>query len=164
MLSNSQEELSYFRSNTKKFQPPLKESIIIPFSNEFMNQMNQAMSINIEDEIMETNESYINKSNNKNIQINDNDDNFSCFRLNTEKFKPPIEEGNEKLNNNNFIEKMDEAMMTLNIDDSLFDNNEYDNNDDFLLNKKVYNIKFNLKEKNIVLNLNLSFNNNNINN
>jgi hypothetical protein len=164
MLSNSQEELSYFRSNTKKFQPPLKESIILPFSNEFMNQMNQAMSINIEDEIMETNESYINKSNNKNIQINDNDDNFSCFRLNTEKFKPPIEEGNEKINNNNFIEKMDEAMMTLNIDDSLFDNNEYDNNDDFLLNKKVYNIKFNLKEKNIVLNLNLSFNNNNINN
>ena len=164
MLSNSQEELSYFRSNTKKFQPPLKESIIIPFSNEFMNQMNQAMSINIEDEIMETNESYINKSNNKNIQINDNDDNFSCFRLNTEKFKPPIEEGNEKINNNNFIEKMDEAMITLNIDDSLFDNNEYDNNDDFLLNKKVYNIKFNLKEKNIVLNLNLSFNNNNINN
>ncbi len=129
-----------------------------------MNQMNQAMSINIEDEIMETNDSYINKSNNKNIQINDNDDNFSCFRLNTEKFKPPIEEGNEKLNNNNFIEKMDEAMMTLNIDDSLFDNNEYDNNEDFLLNKKVYNIKFNLKEKNIVLNLNLSFNNNNINN
>jgi len=164
MLSNSQEELSYFRSNTKKFQPPLKESIILPFSNEFMNQMNQAMSINIEDEIMETNESYINKSNNKNIQINDNDDNFSCFRLNTEKFKPPIEEGNEKINNNNFIEKMDEAMMTLNIDDSLFDNNEYDNNEDFLLNKKVYNIKFNLKEKNIVLNLNLSFNNNNINN
>ena len=164
MLSNSQEELSYFRSNTKKFQPPLKESIILPFSNEFMNQMNQAMSINIEDEIMETNESNINKSNNKNIQINDNDDNFSCFRLNTEKFKPPIEEGNEKINNNNFIEKMDEAMMTLNIDDSLFDNNEYDNNEDFLLNKKVYNIKFNLKEKNIVLNLNLSFNNNNINN
>ena len=164
MLSNSQEELSYFRSNTKKFQPPLKESIILPFSNEFMNQMNQAMSINIEDEIMETNDSYINKSNNKNIQINDNDDNFSCFRLNTEKFKPPIEEGNEKINNNNFIEKMDEAMMTLNIDDSLFDNNEYDNNEDFLLNKKVYNIKFNLKEKNIVLNLNLSFNNNNINN
>ena len=163
MLNNSQ-ELSYFRTNTKKFQPPLKESIILPFSNEFMNQMNQAMSINIEDEIMETNEWYINKSNNKNIQINDNDDNFSCFRLNTEKFKPPIEEGNEKLNNNNFIEKMDEAMMTLNIDDSLFDNNEYDNNDDFLLNKKVYNIKFNLKEKNIVLNLNLSFNNNNINN
>jgi hypothetical protein len=163
MLNNSQ-ELSYFRSNTKKFQPPLKESIILPFSNEFMNQMNQAMSINIEDEIMETNESNINKSNNKNIQINDNDDNFSCFRLNTEKFKPPIEEGNEKLNNNNFIEKMDEAMMTLNIDDSLFDNNEYDNNEDFLLNKKVYNIKFNLKEKNIVLNLNLSFNNNNINN
>ena len=164
MLSNSQEELSYFRTNTKKFQPPLKESIILPFSNEFMNQMNQAMSINIEDEIMETNESYINKSNNKNIQINDNDDNFSCFRLNTEKFKPPIEEGNEKINNNNFIEKMDEAMMALNIDDSLFDNNEYDNNDDFLLNKKVYNIKFNLKEKNIVLNLNLSFNNNNVNN
>lgn len=163
MLNNSQ-ELSYFRTNTKKFQPPLKESIILPFSNEFMNQMNQAMSINIEDEIMETNESNINKSNNKNIQINDNDDNFSCFRLNTEKFKPPIEEGNEKLNNNNFIEKMDEAMMTLNIDDSLFDNNEYDNNEDFLLNKKVYNIKFNLKEKNIVLNLNLSFNNNNINN
>lgn len=163
MLNNSQ-ELSYFRSNTKKFQPPLKESIILPFSNEFMNQMNQAMSINIEDEIMETNESNINKSNNKNIQINDNDDNFSCFRLNTEKFKPPIEEGNEKINNNNFIEKMDEAMMTLNIDDSLFDNNEYDNNEDFLLNKKVYNIKFNLKEKNIVLNLNLSFNNNNINN
>ena len=162
MLNNSQ-ELSYFRSNTKKFQPPLKESIILPFSNEFMNQMNQAMSINIEDEIMETNESNINKSNNKNIQINDNDDNFSCFRLNTEKFKPPIEEGNEKLNNNNFIEKMDEAMMTLNIDDSLFDNNEYDNNEDFLLNKKVYNIKFNLKEKNIVLNLNLSFNNNNYN-
>jgi hypothetical protein len=128
-----------------------------------MNQMNQAMSINIEDEIMETNESNINKSNNKNIQINDNDDNFSCFRLNTEKFKPPIEEGNEKINNNNFIEKMDEAMMTLNIDDSLFDN-EYDNNDNFLLNKKVYNIKFNLKEKNIVLNLNLSFNKlNNIN-
>ena len=163
MLNNSQ-ELSYFRTNTKKFQPPLKESLILPFSNEFMNQMNQAMSINIEDEIMETNESNINKSNNKNIQINDNDDNFSCFRLNTEKFKPPIEEGNEKLNNNNFIEKMDEAMMTLNIDDSLFDNNEYDNNEDFLLNKKVYNIKFNLKEKNIVLNLNLSFNNNNINN
>lgn len=163
MLNNSQ-ELSYFRSNTKKFQPPLKDSIILPFSNEFMNQMNQAMSINIEDEIMETNESNINKSNNKNIQINDNDDNFSCFRLNTEKFKPPIEEGNEKINNNNFIEKMDEAMMTLNIDDSLFDNNEYDNNEDFLLNKKVYNIKFNLKEKNIVLNLNLSFNNNNINN
>jgi len=163
MLNNSQ-ELSYFRTNTKKFQPPLKESIILPFSNEFMNQMNQAMSINIEDEIMETNESNINKSNNKNIQINDNDDNFSCFRLNTEKFKPPIEEGNEKINNNNFIEKMDEAMMTLNIDDSLFDNNEYDNNEDFLLNKKVYNIKFNLKEKNIVLNLNLSFNNNNINN
>ena len=127
MLNNSQ-ELSYFRTNTKKFQPPLKESIILPFSNEFMNQMNQAMSINIEDEIMETNDSYINKSNNK------------------------------------FIEKMDEAMMTLNIDDSLFDNNEYDNNEDFLLNKKVYNIKFNLKEKNIVLNLNLSFNNNNINN
>ena len=164
MLSNSQEELSYFRTNTKKFQPPLKESLILPFSNEFMNQMNQAMSINIEDEIMETNDSYINKSNNKNIQINDNDDNFSCFRLNTEKFKPPIEEGNEKINNNNFIEKMDEAMMALNIDDSLFDNNEYDNNDDFLLNKKVYNIKFNLKEKNIVLNLNLSFNNNNVNN
>ena len=164
MLSNSQEELSYFRTNTKKFQPPLKESIILPFSNEFIDQMNQAMSINIEDEIIETNESYINKSNNKNIQINDNDDNFSCFRLNTEKFKPPIEEGNEKLNNNNFIEKMDEAMMTLNIDDSLFDNNEYDNNEDFLLNKKVYNIKFNLKEKNIVLNLNLSFNNNNVNN
>ena len=163
MLNNSQ-ELSYFRTNTKKFQPPLKESIILPFSNEFMNQMNQAMSINIEDEIMETNESNINKSNNKNIQINDNDDNFSCFRLNTEKFKPPIEEGNEKINNNNFIEKMDEAMMTLNIDDSLFDNNEYDNNEDFLLNKKVYNIKFNLKEKNIVLNLNLIFNNNNINN
>ena len=163
MLNNSQ-ELSYFRSNTKKFQPPLKESIILPFSNEFMNQMNQAMSINIEDEIMETNESNINKSNNKNIQINNNDDNISCFRLNTEKFEPPIEEGNEKLNNNNFIEKMDEAMMTLNIDDSLFDNNEYDNNEDFLLNKKVYNIKFNLKEKNIVLNLNLSFNNNNINN
>jgi hypothetical protein len=163
MLNNSQ-ELSYFRTNTKKFQPPLKESLILPFSNEFMNQMNQAMSINIEDEIMETNESNINKSNNKNIQINDNDDNFSCFRLNTEKFKPPIEEGNEKINNNNFIEKMDEAMMTLNIDDSLFDNNEYDNNEDFLLNKKVYNIKFNLKEKNIVLNLNLSFNNNNINN
>ena len=162
MLTNSQ-ELSYFRSNTKKFQPPFKESLILPFSNDFIDQMNQAMTINIEDEIMETNESYINKSNNKNIQINDNDDNFSCFRLNTEKFKPPIEEGNEKLNNNNFIEKMDEAMMTLNIDDSLFDN-EYDNNDDFLLNKKVYNIKFNLKEKNIVLNLNLSFNNNNINN
>ena len=163
MLTNSQ-ELSYFRSNTKKFQPPFKESLILPFSNDFIDQMNQAMTINIEDEIMETNESYINKSNNKNIQINNNDDNLSCFRLNTEKFEPPIEEGNEKLNNNNFIEKMDEAMMTLNIDDSLFDNNEYDNNDDFLLNKKVYNIKFNLKEKNIVLNLNLSFNNNNINN
>ena len=181
--NNNSQDISFYRTNTKKFQPPFKESIVLPFSNEFINQMDEAMSINIEDEIMETNDSYLNKSNNKNIQkINKNnlnyiiknkdDDNFSCFRINTEKFEPPIQE--EKLNNNNnFMDKMNEAMMTLNIDDTLFENNDYEsfiqnnnnlNNNDLILNKKLYNIKINLKDKNIVLNLNVSFNNNNIDN
>jgi len=180
--NNNSEELSNL-INTKKFKSPFEESIILPFSNEFINQMNEAMSINIEDEIMETNESYLNKSNNKNVQnINTNnmsyiiknkeDDNLSYFRINTKKFEPPIQEEKSN-NNNNFINKMNEAMKSLNIDDTLFENNDYEcfiqnnnnlNNNDFILNNKLYNIKINLKDKNIVLNLNVNFNNNKINN
>jgi hypothetical protein len=174
---NESQEISYFRANTTKFEPPIKEVMDLPFSNKFINQMNEAMSINIEEEINEKKEQTFNILNNKtfnkdnknNIIKNKDDDFLSCFRIDTEKFEPPIKEVYEK-SNNNFIEKMEEAMMTLNIDDTLFENNDYGsfinnnnlNDNNILINNKVYQIKYTIKDKNIIINLNLNFNNNNI--